>query len=1120
MAAQLTESSALFGRAHEMARLLNALDAAFAGQGRLVIIGGEAGIGKTRLADSIAGEARQGGARVLWGRCWEAGGAPAYWPWVQVIRAYLRDADPAAVRAALGSAAVDVARIVPDIRDVLPDVPEPPAESDEGQRFRIFAAMSSFLARVAASRPLVLILDDLHAADEPSLLLLRFLTSETSDTRLLVLAIYREDEAEAAGPISTILAELPRTPSSERLTPRGLGVEDVSRYLETVAGPAPRPGLAEAIQRETEGNPLFMIEVVQLLLDEGRLDEAPDPTGRGFGITEGVRAVMRRRLGRLSSPCRDLLGRASILGSEVSIDILAGLEGESREALLGLLDEATTARILVPQTGPGRWRFAHGLFREVLYASLPTATRLELHERVAEMLEDLSRDSAAPPFAELAHHFVAAGTGPKAVEYARRAAERATELYAHEEAARLYRLALAVGDLDDRRRCELQIALGGALARAGNAAEARVEFLSAAAIAERLGLAESLASAAVGYGGQFVWARAGDDVHLVALLQRALLALGGLDDQLRVRLLSRLAGAMRDDPDMEPRNLISAEAVEQARRGHDPAALGHALVARQWAIMGPDALVEVAALNKEVAQLGKETGDAELLLDGHLLQFNLLYVTGGDRRALFSEHAAMQRATIELRQPRRWEDLLERTTLAMLEGRVADAEGFLPDLRQSFDPFSFEIAAFLLRREQDRLDETAEAVRSAANRLPGYRLFAALVPFVDASVGRKAIAAADLDRLAHHRYGFLPRDSGWLFAMMFLAETAMLVGSHSRAAEIEALLLPHAGLFGSATGEGSSGPVSRVLGLLAAFDGRLDEALALLEEARRQTARMGAMLWETRVAVERAAILVERSRPGDHEAARQLLSAALATCSDLGLVAIERQARRVLAELDGSSPAVGNPPVSEPPRSGGTMAAVTFHREGDTWAIDFGSPFRLRDAKGLRYLAILLAEPGREYHALDLVGLVEAPDAGATPSARTVGSALSDGGLNLEGGGNGVEILDAAAKAAYRRRLRELSAELEEAESFNDPGRAERARSEIDALERELAGAFGLGGRARQAISPAERARQSVSKAIREVLRRIEAEDPELHGHLTRSIRTGTYCVYDPDPAAAPVWAF
>jgi tetratricopeptide (TPR) repeat protein len=1126
MAAQLTESSALLGRAHEMALLVDALDSAIAGQGRLVIVAGQAGIGKTRLADAIASEARQRDARVLWGRCWEAGGAPAFWPWVQAVRTYLRDVDPATAREALGPAVVDVARIVPDVRDVLPDVPEPRVESDEGQRFRIFAAMSSFLARVAARRPLVLILDDLHAADEPSVLLLRFLASEIADTRLLVIAIYRDDEVEAASQVSTILAELPRTPSAERLSPRGLGVEDVTRYLETVAGPAHRPGLAEAIQRETEGNPLFMTEVIRLLRDEDRLDLAPDPTGRGFGVTEGVRAVMRRRLARLSVPCRELLARASTLGGEVSIELLARLEGEPPEALIELLDEAAGARILVaPATPGGRWRFAHGLFREVLYAALPTATRVRLHQRVAEALEDLSRGTPTPPDAELAHHFVAAGNKPKAVEYARRAGERATELHAHEEAARLYRLALAVGDLDDRQRCELQIALGGALARAGNAAEARAEFLKAATIAEDLDLPEALAHAAIGYGGQFVWLRAGSDRTVVPLLERALEALGSRNDALRVRLLARLSGALRDEPELARRDAISAESVALARRLGDQVALGHALVARTWAIRAPDRTAEIDELTAELQALAPLTHDRELVLDGHWVRFNQMRVVGAEHAALRTELSALQDAKVELHQPHRLHDAVERSALGLLEGRIADVEGHLPGLAVAPDPFSVIAGTFLLRREQDRLEEVAPSVRAAVDDLPGYPLLLTMVAYLDARLGRPAAATEALERLAADGYSAIPWDWGWIFAVTYLAETALLLGNRRRAREIEALLEPFANLLGSASGEGSSGPVSRVLGLLAALDGRLNEALARLEKAARQSTWMGATLWETRVAVERAAILVQRNAPGDRDTALVLLSAALETARDLGLVAIEREAESVAAELAMTDSGVAASaddaePEITPAAGGATAPAAKFHREGDTWAIDFGSPFRLRDSKGLRYLAVLLADPGREFHALDLAARVDGPSGGDGGGALSPGSALGDAGLTLQAGESGVDILDNEAKAAYRSRLRELSAELEEAEAFNDPARAERARQEIDALEAELGAAFGLGGRARSAISPAERARQSVSKAIRDSLRRIGDHDVALHGHLARSVRTGIFCSYDPDPTAVPRWSF
>ena len=323
------------------------------------------------------------------------------------------------------------------------------------------------------------------------------------------------------------------------------------------------------------------------------------------------------------------------------------------------------------------------------------------------------------------------------------------------------------------------------------------------------------------------------------------------------------------------------------------------------------------------------------------------------------------------------------------------------------------------------------------------------------------------------------------------------------------MLTPYADRMGFASGEVSSGPIDRVRGLLAAFAGRHAEAVVLLENAERDAVRKGARLWAVRSSVDRAAVLVARDGPGDRAVARDLIDAALAACRALGLPAIEREARAVAATLAQDTRAAEPASASAVAPAGRT---ATFRRDGDVWSIGSERIVQLRHSKGLLYLSRLLAEPGREFHALDLVGQ------GTVDPDRRIGiSEAAALGLGGDGGDRGA-LIDDEARAAYRARIRELQTELDEAAAFNDPGRGETARLEMDALEAQLSAAFGLGGRARPEGSAAERARQSVTKAIREATRRIAAEDSALGDHLERSVRTGVYCAYDPDPSSRLTW--
>ena len=338
-----TRRGAFVGRESELAELVAGLDDAFAGRGRLFLLVGEPGIGKSRLAEELIAHARARGARVLVGRCWEAGGAPAYWPWVQSLRAHVRDSDTAALRSQLGAGAADLAQIVPELRERFPDLPEPLAPESEGARFRLFDATAEFLRNAAEGRPIVLVLDDLHAADAPSLLLLRFLARALGSTRLLLLAAYRDVDPVPGRPLTDMLAEVAREPATRRLSLGGLSEREVAEYVELTASELASPELVAALHDEAEGNPLFVGEIVRLLAVEGVRSESPAAVR--LAIPQSVRDVIARRLTHLSRECNRVLVLASVIGREFGIDALARLAAVSVDELLETLDEAMAARV-------------------------------------------------------------------------------------------------------------------------------------------------------------------------------------------------------------------------------------------------------------------------------------------------------------------------------------------------------------------------------------------------------------------------------------------------------------------------------------------------------------------------------------------------------------------------------------------------------------------------------------------------------------------------------------------------------------------------------------------------------------------------------------------------------
>ena len=321
------------GRQREMGDLKACLEDALSGRGRLVTLVGEPGIGKTRTAQELATYAGLRSAQVLWGRCYEEQGMPPYWPWVQAIRSYVRERDPDQLRSEMGAGAADIAEVVSDVKERLPDLrPPPQLESPEQARFRLFDSITAFLKSASQKQPLVLVLDDLHWADQPSLLLLQFVARELGNSRLLLVGTYRDVELSRQHPLAETLGELTRERLFQRVLLRGLSQQDVGRFIEVAAGVDPPLGLTEAVHTQTEGNPLFVTEVVRLLVQEGELtQESGSRDSWTVRIPEGVREVIGRRLNRLSQRCNETLTIASVVGREFELRQLTPLVRTSRK---------------------------------------------------------------------------------------------------------------------------------------------------------------------------------------------------------------------------------------------------------------------------------------------------------------------------------------------------------------------------------------------------------------------------------------------------------------------------------------------------------------------------------------------------------------------------------------------------------------------------------------------------------------------------------------------------------------------------------------------------------------------------------------------------------------------
>ena len=401
------------GRQQELDKLKAALEGVLSGRGHLALLAGEPGIGKTRTALELATYARLRRARVVSGHCYESEGAPPYWPWVQAIRSYVRERDPEHLRREMGTGAAEIAELVSDVGQRLPDLGPPPTIEDPKQaRFRLFDSIATFLKGAAGSQPLVLILDDLHWADTDSLALLEFVALELAGTRLLLLGTYRDVELSRRHPLSPTLAELTREHLAKRILLRGLIRSDVGRFIEATSHIAPPAALVEAVHTQTEGNPLFVTEVVRLLVQEGAL--TPEGLGRherwSVSIPEGIREVIGRRLDRLSERCNTALTVAAVIGREFGFRELGLLIDDlSSDRLLEVLEEALGARVIeeLPRASE-RYQFTHALIQQVLAQELSTTRRVRLHAQIAQTLEELYGTDAEANAAELAHHYAEA----------------------------------------------------------------------------------------------------------------------------------------------------------------------------------------------------------------------------------------------------------------------------------------------------------------------------------------------------------------------------------------------------------------------------------------------------------------------------------------------------------------------------------------------------------------------------------------------------------------------------------------------------------------------------------------------------------------------------------------
>jgi DNA-binding SARP family transcriptional activator len=891
----------LVNRGTELAFLESCWAQARGGARQLVMLAGDAGIGKTRAAAELARRAHESGAVVLYGRCDEETLAP-YQPVVEMVRGWAAGAPLEPLAARLGAHAAELGILLPEL-----GAPPPVTGSDsDARRLRFFDAVAALLAAVAGSVPAVIVFDDLHWADRPTLQLLRHLVRSPLPARALFVGAYRETELAGEHPLQELVGDLRREGTLKRLELGGLAEADVGQLIAALGVESPSPGFVAALHGETEGNPFFIEEVVGHLRAEG------ERAGTGVtlaeaGVPEGVREVTSRRLRRLGGDARQAVVAGAVIGREFDFELLERVTGDalSGDALVAALEEAVQARVIRETGRVGHYAFAHALVRATLYDGISQLRRARLHGRVGEALAVLRGTDVDPHLPQLAHHFARAApvdSPERAVDFALAAARRADRLMAWEEAAEHYREALRARELagaaDDRVRGDLLVALGESCGRAGDEVGARESFRDAAETARGLGDASLLAGAALGFAGP--WSMLGRvDDQRVALLEEALAAVGPEESPLRARLLARLGLELYYSGEAERRLALTEESVELARRLADPNTLASALVARHYALWRPETVAERLKVAAELRRVAERTGDPELELEGAGWTVVDLLETGDIEGADVQIAAASKLAAALHRPLYLWWTSGFRCARAQLDGdfelaeRLAQETLAIGQRGQAENAMHYYAQAiFNIRREQGRLAEIEDAVRRFIELYPAIPAWRTALALLLVETGREDEARAELEAID---VAALPHDANWLIATTLLAEVCGELGDARRAEELYDALLPYERrivVVGRAAT--CNGAAARLLGLLATAMKRWDAAERHFEDAMLMHERIGSRPWRARTAVAWAAMLLARRAKGDKARARELLADAIVEADALGMPVLAERARTLV----------------------------------------------------------------------------------------------------------------------------------------------------------------------------------------------------------------------------------
>jgi class 3 adenylate cyclase/tetratricopeptide (TPR) repeat protein len=907
------------GREAETAMMLDAFKRVAGGEDReVVLVSGEAGLGKTTLVAETARAAFDSGACVLFGHCEEDLATP-YQLFAEALGHYVTHATEDQLVAHGDAHGSDLVGLVPALASRLPGLPASKATDADTERYLLFAAALGLLVMVSEHQPVVLVLDDLQWADKASLQLLCHVIVAEQPMRLLVLGVYRDSELSRSHPLVETLAALHRRDGVSRLELTGLDDLGVISLMEAAAGHTlddAAVSLAHALYRETDGNPFFVSEVLRHLSETGVLYQ--DTTGRWVAqntleqlvLPDSVRVVIGARVGRLGQDAERVLSVAAVIGRDFDLDVLARATSTSEDDLLDIL-EAASAVTLVREIAdtPGHYNFAHALIQHTLYEDLGLTRRARAHRQVAEALEELCGDRPGSRIGELARHWFNA-TQPidldKAISYSRQAGDAALLALAPGDALRYYAQALGLfahaEAPDPILGLDLAIGLGIAQRQTGDPTF-RDTLLDAAHRAVELGETDRLVAAALANDRGWHSAVGTVDAEKVEVLEMALEHLSA-DQRERALVLATLCSELTWGSPLDRRQALADEALAIADASGDDATIVRVLNHIAYPLGVPQLLEQSLRRTSEAMDRAERIGDPALRFWAALWREFVAHcaadIDEADRCIEIANSLAEQLNDSNVH----WVNSFTRTVRAQISGDIDQAEqlaeeafrigteGNEPDTAAYFGAHLAEVSW-----QRGNLSELLPMIEQLVADNPGLPGTAAIVALALVEGDRNNEATQLLEKFAVTGFE-LPWDPIWLSSTIEYAEAAIMCRDPRYAEPLFERLAPWASQMSTSGGGGADGPVSHYLGGLATVLGRYDEADAYFAQAAAFNERAGAKFFAARTNLSWGKMLVERSATGDIEKARELLTRAQTVAASQGYANVQRRAAQALQDLN------------------------------------------------------------------------------------------------------------------------------------------------------------------------------------------------------------------------------